>query len=211
MKLITNLADYLLDPQNIETLLSAALDIILALGSGLIKSAGSIAAGIAELTSTMVENLFKTDWRQEGANLFSKFWEGLKSIWPELESWLTTVGDSILAAFTSVIEEVKSYFTGEDPTVDTPTAGGIYRPSYTSGFKWGVNSTAEDRANVYKEMYPELYNDFLYTADNGQVKFDEVGFNQQLQINLQLDGETIASALYDPMTKLGQQKGAPYR
>ena len=87
----------------------------------------------------------------------------------------------------------------------------VYRSSYTSGIRWGQNATAVDKLNVYKDMYPDLYDQYTYTTDSGKTGFDASGFMSAVEINLQLDGETIASALYDPMTKLGQQKGAPYR
>jgi TP901 family phage tail tape measure protein len=219
VKIISNLVDYILDPENMANILGAALDIILALGEGLIKSAGSIAAGVAEITGEIIKSLFEPGWDEQGRKLFNKLWDGLKAVWPELEKWLTSVGDSILAAFTDTVNAVKGVFTGESN--DKPPQGGYY----------------VDPNVPLTEQFPELYYQNLYTDENGKIKFDSEGFTRDyqahiselnaqanqgwndftqanqgvFQVNVNIDGETAASALIDPFTKLQQQKGAGYR
>jgi hypothetical protein len=140
-------------------------------------------------------------------------------VWPELEKWLTSVGDSILAAFTDTVNAVKGVFTGESN--DKPPQGGYY----------------VDPNVPLTEQFPELYYQNLYTDENGKIKFDSEGFTRDyqahiselnaqanqgwndftqanqgvFQVNVNIDGETAASALIDPFTKLQQQKGAGYR
>ena len=222
--------------ENVKAFSDGAISIINTLSTELTEHKDDIKAGANALADALATILGNFGWGEVGASIGSAVARGVGSA---LESTLTAVGSLIGATGSGALisfmeslgieapEGLADFYNEQSNWVENSPGlqflegigkglgvieeGGVYRPSYTSGIRWGQNATTVDKLNLYKDMFPDLYDQYRYTTDSGKVGFDASGFMNAVEINLQLDGETIASALYDPMTKLGQQKGAPYR
>ena len=212
--LVTHLIEYLLNPENAAKILAGALKLVLELGAGIIKSAGSIAAAMEELRANIIAQLFETDWKQVGIDLLTDLWDGLKDLWPSLEQWLTTVGERILAAFTNTIAAVKSLFTEkEEPksVAKTPetTKSALSQSWTTSTSGLSASQSAQNQfenaianitagESVIGQSSNAIANSF---AGNG------VPAGEVYNVSLDVDGETLANVLLDPLNRTAKQKG----
>lgn len=231
--ILTELMNGFFTEDNLNAFSEGAASIIETLGKEIEEHSGEIATGAGKLAEAISGVLKGFDWANVGYTIGDTV---VSAIGSALESTLTAVGSLIGSVGTGGLlgiyealgieppqELVDEYNEMSDFVENSPglqllegigkglgviEEGGTYRPSYTTGVRWGQNATVADRINVYKDLYPDLYSQYLYNTDSGTVGFDASGFMEAVQININIDGETAASALYDPLTGLIQQKGA---
>ena len=231
--ILTELMNGFFTEENINAFSEGAVNIIKTLGNEIIEHKDEIASGANKLAEAISGVLKGFDWPSVGYAIGDTVVSAIGSV---LESTLTAVGSLIGSVGTGGLLGIYEAFGIEPPqglvdeynemsdfVENSPglqllegigkglgviEEGGTYRPSYTTGVRWGQNATVADRINVYKDLYPDLYSQYLYTTDSDTVGFDASGFMEAVQININIDGETAASALYDPLTGLIQQKGA---
>jgi phage-related protein len=115
--MITEIVRTLSDPENLATLLDAALAIILAIGDGLINSLPDLATSLLEIISNIVEFFTNDEQRQKiidtawelGKKLAEGIWEGVKS----MASW---VKEKLFSWFDTLVDDVK-----EDQEIHSPS------------------------------------------------------------------------------------------
>ena len=94
--LVDNLVDFLLDKDNISKIIQSAIQIVIAMGTGMLKQSQMLAQTAIQLFGAVIEGIFTTDWVGIGEDVVNGIWEGLKSMWGELTEWFTESWDDLV-------------------------------------------------------------------------------------------------------------------
>jgi hypothetical protein len=94
--IIINIADFLVDPVNLANILKAALDVVIALATGLINAIPTLLKHLPKLWGSIIENFKNVDWGSLGKNLVDGFKNGISKAWDSLKTWFKNLfGDLI--------------------------------------------------------------------------------------------------------------------
>lgn len=87
--LVDNLVGFLLDEENLSKIIQSAIQIVIAIGTGMLKQQQMLAQTAIQLFGAVIEGIFTTDWVGIGADVVNGIWEGLKDVWEDLKAWFT--------------------------------------------------------------------------------------------------------------------------
>ena len=86
VEIIVTLVNFLLEEENLEKLLVAAGEMVVALSAGLIESAATLVEAAIELTAAIIEAVFATDWVAVGKAVVEAIGEGMSKAWLNFEA-----------------------------------------------------------------------------------------------------------------------------
>ena len=76
-------------------MIAAALEIVIALATGLINSIPELLESAVELVDSLIESFMETDWLAVGTDIINAVWEGLQAAWESIKSWFSGAWDSL--------------------------------------------------------------------------------------------------------------------
>ena len=97
-KIVTALATYLFDSQNVDTMLTAAMDIITTLVKGLMSVIWKIGEAAGKIVEKIAEKIGLGDYWKMGADIIDQFMGGIMDAWNRWQSWWEGFGEYIYDA-----------------------------------------------------------------------------------------------------------------
>lgn len=97
-KIVTALAEYLFDSQNVDTMLTAAMDIITTLVKGLMSVIWKIGEAAGKIVEKIAEKIGLGDYWKMGADIIDQFMGGIIDAWNRWQSWWEGFGEYIYDA-----------------------------------------------------------------------------------------------------------------
>jgi hypothetical protein len=96
LTIIEQIVIFLTTPETIGKLLVAAVEIIVALGVGLVKAIPRLLSYTAQISKGVIESFKNTNWGQLGQDLVAGFKNGISKSWSNLKKWFKDLfGDLI--------------------------------------------------------------------------------------------------------------------
>jgi phage-related protein len=138
--IILALAEYLLDPDNLETLIAAAFQIIEAIATGIINSVASLIKVVPKIYKKLKTEFSNTDWKGIGKNILEGIGNGIKNA---VEGVVKTAKN----AAKSIFDGVKDFFGIKSPSRLFRDEVGQYIPQ---GIAVGVENEMPETADRIK-------------------------------------------------------------
>lgn len=85
--LLDGMIDFLLKPANLAMLIETAIQLVLALGTGIIKAIPQLLVSVGSLIASIFANFATADWASIGTNLVAGLKKGISNAWANLKSW----------------------------------------------------------------------------------------------------------------------------
>lgn len=206
-KLLTAIA------KNLPKILEMGIKLLVELAMGLIKAIPQLVSKIPQIITAIVKSLGEglKSMADVGKNLVEGLWNGIKDMIGWIKEKIQGFGESVLNG-------LKSFFGIASPSkLMRDKVGKFIAQGIGVGF-------SNEIANVEKSMVGEMENltdslgvgEIAYNASvSGKANVGLVnGLTTALQlnsgnqdINLVVDGRTLATVIYNPLNKLTQQKG----
>lgn len=139
--IILAIAEYLLDPDNIETLIAAAFDILSALATGMINSVAALINVVPKLYEKLKKAFEDTDWKGIGKNIIEGIGNGIKNA-------VDGVVETAKNAAKSVFKGVKDFLGIKSPSRLFRDEVGKYIPQ---GIAVGVENEMPETADRIKK------------------------------------------------------------
>ena len=199
---IIKIAETLTDPGNLGNLVDAALAIILALIGGLISAIPDLVQAVPTLIKSIVDTFLGYDWGSIGTNIVDGIKNGFLHMW---ESLKRTVSDMV----NGLVSGVKSILGIASPSKVFAGIGGYMAEGLGQGFDremLGVRKDIEDQMTFGTTSFSVSgAAKSSVGVVNGLLANNQPG--TPMQINLVLDGQTIARAIFDPLRGEIVQRG----
>ena len=210
-KLLTAIA------KNLPKLLEAGIKLIVELAQGLIKAIPQLVSKIPQIITAIVKSLgegFKS-MIDVGKNLIEGLWEGIKG-----------AKDWIMQKVKGLVDGIKNLFTGGsgfDEHSPSKWSKKVFEYVIEGGVK-GIETSESELENATRNMISSV-KDTMNDLEMGEIAYNASvsgkanvglvnGLTTALQlnsgnqdINLVVDGRTLATVIYNPLNKLTQQKG----
>lgn len=199
-KLIIGIVQGILD--NLPQIILAGPQIILALIEGLISAIPDLVQAVPTLIKSIVDTFLNYDWGSIGSNIVSGIKNGILNTWNGLK---TGVGKAV----NGLVSGVESILEISSPSKVFARIGGYMAEGLGQGFD-------REMTGVQKDIEDQMTFGTTSFSVSGAAK-SSVGVvngllaNNQpgtpMQINLVLDGQTIARAIFDPLRGEIVQRG----
>lgn len=199
-KLIIGIVQGLLD--NLPQIILAGPQIIMALIEGLISAIPDLVQAVPTLIKSIVDTFLNYDWGSIGSNIVSGIKNGILNTWNGLK---TGVGKAV----NGLVSGVESILEISSPSKVFARIGGYMAEGLGQGFDremTGVQKDIEDQMNFGTTSF----------SVSGAAK-SSVGVvngllannqpNPLTQVNLVVDGQTLARVLFDPLRGEILQRG----
>lgn len=85
--LLDGMIDFLLKPENLAMLIQTAIQLVLAIGTGIIKAIPQLLVSVGSLIASIFANFATADWSSIGTNLVDGLKKGINNAWKNLKSW----------------------------------------------------------------------------------------------------------------------------
>lgn len=187
---------------NLPQIITSGFEIIVALVSGLISAIPDLVAAIPDLIKSIVDTFMGYDWGSIGSNIVDGIKNGFLRMW---ESLKRAVSDMV----NGLVSGVKSILGIASPSKVFAGIGGYMAEGLGQGFD-------REMLGVRKDIEDQMAFGTTSFSVSGAAK-SSVGVvngllaNNQpgtpMQINLVLDGQTIARAIFDPLRGEIVQRG----
>ena len=203
IKVILNLITYLLKPDNMSKIITAALRIVTKLADGLVKAIPELVKGVAELIMTIGDTLAHNDWGSFGTNIVNGLLEGLTRTWNDLTNWW---GNS----WNGLVDSAKSWLGIASPSKVFKKIGEFTAEGFGNGWK-------DEIGDVKDEMEDDLNFDANISTVPTLSKEQTNGKTVSVILNIEnfinntdKDIETLADMLMDAISEKTERAGAVY-
>lgn len=187
---------------NLPQIITSGFEIIVALVSGLISAIPELVAAIPDLIKSIVDTFMGYDWGSIGSNIVDGIKNGFLRMW---ESLKRAVSDMV----NGLVSGVKSILGIASPSKVFAGIGGYMAEGLGQGFDremTGVRKDIEDQMNFGTTSFSVSgAAKSSVGVVNGLLANNQPG--TPMQINLVLDGQTIARAIFDPLRGEIVQRG----
>lgn len=139
--IILAFAEYLLNPDNLGTLMAVAFQIILAIATGIINNVANLINVVPKIYEKLKTAFSNTDWKGIGKNILKGIGDGIKNA-------VGGVVETAKKAAKSIFDGVKSFFGIKSPSRLFRDEVGQYIPQ---GIAVGVENEMPDTANRIKK------------------------------------------------------------
>jgi hypothetical protein len=85
--MIMAIVDYLLSPDGLSMIISAAVEIVVALAGGIVGAVGTLIEAAGQLIVELFNKFTETDWAEIGKNIVEGIKTGVKNAWENLKEW----------------------------------------------------------------------------------------------------------------------------
>ena len=96
--IIGALAEYIFDPQNVDTLLTSAMEIVATLANGILAVLWKIGEAAGKIVEKIAEKIGLGDYWKMGADIIDQFMGGILDAWNRWQSWWEGFGEYIYDA-----------------------------------------------------------------------------------------------------------------
>lgn len=187
---------------NLPQIITSGFEIIVALVSGLISAIPDLVAAIPDLIKSIVDTFMGYDWGSIGSNIVDGIKNGFLRMW---ESLKRAVSDMV----NGLVSGVKSILGIASPSKVFAGIGGYMAEGLGQGFDremTGVRKNIEDQMTFGTTSFSVSgAAKSSVGVVNGLLANNQPG--TPMQINLVLDGQTIARAIFDPLRGEIVQRG----
>lgn len=97
-KIVTALAEYLFDSQNVDTILTAAMEIIVTIFKGMESVLWKIGNAASDIVAKIAEKIGLGDYWQMGADVINEFMQGVIDTWNSIQGFFEGIGERIYDA-----------------------------------------------------------------------------------------------------------------
>ena len=199
-KLIIGIVQGILD--NLPEIIMSGPKIIMALIEGLISAIPDLVQAVPTLIKSIVDTFLNYDWGSIGSNIVSGIKNGILNTWNGLK---TGVGKAV----NGLVSGVESILEISSPSKVFARIGGYMAEGLGQGFDremTGVQKDIEDQMNFGTTSFSVSgVAKSSVGVVNGLLANNQPG--TPMQINLVLDGQTIARAIFDPLRGEILQRG----
>ena len=199
-KLIIGIVQGLLD--NLPQIILAGPQIILALIEGLISAIPDLVQAVPTLIKSIVDTFLNYDWGSIGSNIVSGIKNGILNTWNGLK---TGVGKAV----NGLVSGVESILEISSPSKVFARIGGYMAEGLGQGFDremTGVQKDIEDQMNFGTTSFSVSgAAKSSVGVVNGLLANNQPG--GLTQVNLVVDGQTLARVLFDPLRGEILQRG----
>ena len=199
-KLIIGIVQGLLD--NLPQIILAGPQIILALIEGLISAIPDLVQAVPTLIKSIVDTFVNYDWGSIGSNIVSGIKNGILNTWNGLK---TGVGKAV----NGLVSGVESILEISSPSKVFARIGGYMAEGLGQGFDremTGVQKDIEDQMNFGTTSFSVSgAAKSSVGVVNGLLANNQPG--GLTQVNLVVDGQTLARVLFDPLRGEILQRG----
>lgn len=95
VQLILSLVEFLTQPDRIQQLIEVGIKLVLAIIDGLVSMLADIGEAGADLVMRLWDAFTNVDWKGLGKGIVDGIWNGLKSAWNTLSSWVSDAWNSL--------------------------------------------------------------------------------------------------------------------
>lgn len=187
---------------NLPQIITSGFEIIVALVSGIISAIPDLVAAIPDLIKSIVDTFMGYDWGSIGSNIVDGIKNGFLRMW---ESLKRAVSDMV----NGLVSGVKSILGIASPSKVFAGIGGYMAEGLGQGFDremLGVRKDIEDQMTFGTTSFSVSgAAKSSVGVVNGLLANNQPG--TPMQINLVLDGQTIARAIFDPLRGEIVQRG----
>lgn len=199
-KLIIGIVQGILD--NLPEIIMSGPKIIMALIEGLISAIPDLVQAVPTLIKSIVDTFLNYDWGSIGRNIVSGIKNGVSNTWNGLKSGVGT-------AVNGLVGGVESILGIASPSKVFARIGGYMAEGLGQGFDremLGVRKDIEDQMTFGTTSFSVSgAAKSSVGVVNGLLANNQPG--TPMQINLVLDGQTIARAIFDPLRGEIVQRG----
>lgn len=197
--IILALAEYLLDPVNLETLIAAAFQIIEAIATGIINSVASLIKVVPEIYEKLKTEFSNTDWKGIGKNILEGIGNGIKNA-------VGGVVETAKNAARSIYDGVKGFFGINSPSRLMRDQIGKYIPQ---GIAVGVENEMPETADRIKKSIKD--NTDVDDMVNGFNTVSRMRANNsqpiQLTVPVYVGNEELKTYTYNAVDSGMKQRG----
>ncbi len=192
--------------KNLPQIFAAGLNIISSLAEGIINFLGTLTAPVAEIVAKVVRGIKDKiqDVIDVGKDIVRGIWDGIKS----MAKWL---GDQVSGFFSGIIDNVKSFLGIASPSKVFAGIGANMAAGLGAGFSDQMYGVARQINNSIPTSFnaPQINAAESMGAGivNGMAALVGSAPGGNYTINLNIDGRTAASVLFDPLRGVIKQKG----
>lgn len=187
---------------NLPQIILTGPQIILALIEGLISAIPDLVQAVPTLIKSIVDTFLNYDWGSIGRNIVSGIKNGVSNTWNGLKS-------GVGKAVNGLVSGVESILGISSPSKVFARIGGYMAEGLGQGFDremTGVQKDIEDQMNFGTTSFSVSgAAKSSVGVVNGLLANNQPG--TPMQINLVLDGQTIARAIFDPLRGEIVQRG----
>lgn len=210
-KLLTAIA------KNLPKILEMGIKLLVELAMGLIKAIPQLVSKIPQIITAIIKALGEglKGMADVGKNLVQGLWEGIKG-----------AKDWIMQKVKGLVDGIKNLFTGTtgfDEHSPSKWSKKVFEYVIEGGVK-GIETSESELENATRNMISSV-KDTMNDLEIGEIAYNASvsgkanvglvnGLTTALQlnsgnqdINLVVDGRTLATVIYNPLNKLTQQKG----
>jgi len=202
--LITTILD------NLPMFISAALQLVVALAAGIVQAIPQLLTAVPEIIKALITAIINLvpEIAKSGIELVKGLWSGISSaagwLWQQITSWLN-----------GVVDGIKGFFGIKSPSTIFAGIGQNLALGLGDGFKHEMTA-------VTKQMNKAIPTEFEVAAQTnitgGQRMAEGIvnglsATNRQggtVNINLKVDGRTLAEVIYDYLDGVARQRGVAY-
>lgn len=199
-KLIIGIVQGILD--NLPQIIMSGPQIIMALIEGLISAIPDLVMSIPTIIKSIVDTFLGYDWSSIGSNIVDGIKNGFLNMWDNLKKTVSNMVDGLVGG-------VKSILGIASPSKVFAGIGGYMAEGLGQGFD---REMTDVRKNIEDQMTFGTTSFSVSGAAkssvgvvNGLLANNQPG--TPMQINLVLDGQTIARAIFDPLRGEIVQRG----
>ena len=187
---------------NLPQIILTGPQIILALIEGLISAIPDLVQAVPTLIKSIVDTFLNYDWGSIGRNIVSGIKNGVSNTWNGLKSGVGKAVNGLVSGVESILEI-------SSPSKVFARIGGYMAEGLGQGFDremTGVQKDIEDQMNFGTTSFSVSgAAKSSVGVVNGLLANNQPG--TPMQINLVLDGQTIARAIFDPLRGEIVQRG----
>jgi phage-related protein len=190
--------------ENMPKIVEAGIGIIVALGGALIKALPDLVKRIPEIITAIVKAV-----GSYYSKIFSIGKDIVKGIWEGIVSMATWIKDKVTGFFGGVVDGVKDFLGIKSPSKVFANIGKNMAAGLGVGFGDEMNGVAK---KINESVPTHLNMKGTYQAEgivNGlaAVMGGSNALGGSYTINVNIDGRTAASVLFDPLRNVAKQKG----
>jgi hypothetical protein len=189
--IIINIADFLVDPANLANILKAAVDVVIALATGLINAIPVLLGHLPKLWGSIIENFKETDWGELGKNIVDGLLKGLKKAWESLKKWFTNAWDNLVGG-------VKDFLGIHSPSRVFAGIGKNMALGVGEGWQntfGGIQDDINDSLDFGEASFG-FSNRFASSVGNGKFSSKTFSIIQNIYAKAQTPSELMSEALY---------------
>ena len=188
IKIILALIDYLTDPDNLITLTSYMVEIVLAIVTGLIKAIPRLITGVVELISSIKKKFQEIDWGEVGRNMMTGIANGIKN-------GITNIVSSAKEAAKTALSTLKNLLGIHSPSSVMRDQIGL---QIGAGLAQGVDDSRKQLKAAMSGLNDELGVNPTFSG-GGSGRFRSAAesgtpINISVEVPVDLDGKTIQNS-----------------